>query len=57
MHDGTFRPEVVIADVTNGDVTFLEPMPDIDAAWERACDVVEILPGDWTDTGRWYVAP
>ena len=32
-------------------------MPDINAAWERACDVVEIMPGDWTipDAGTWLL--
>jgi hypothetical protein len=35
----------------------LEPMADADAAWELACDAIEIVPGDWTDSGRWYVVP
>jgi hypothetical protein len=57
MRNGTYRPEVVIADGKRGDIVFLDPMPDADAAWERACDAVELVPGDWTDSGRWYVCP
>ena len=57
MHDGTFRPEIVIDDGSTGDIIFLEPMPSISAAWERACDAIEIVPGDWTDSGNHYVVP
>jgi hypothetical protein len=57
MLNDTFRPEVVICGVAESAIAFLEPMVDADAAWERACDAVEIVPGDWTDSGRWYVCP
>jgi hypothetical protein len=57
MRNGTFRPEVVIDDGKMGDIVLLGPMVDADAAWEYACDVVELVPGDWTDNGRWYVCP
>jgi hypothetical protein len=56
MCNGTFRPEVVIDGAESG-VAFLEPAADADAAWEAACDAIEIVPGDWTDSGRWYVCP
>ena len=58
MLDGSFRPEIVIDDRSpTGEIVLLEPMANADAAWGRACDAVEIVPGDWTDSGRWYVAP
>lgn len=53
MKDGTHRPEIIMPH----DVIFLPPMADADAAWERACDVIELVPGDWTDSGLWYVVP
>jgi hypothetical protein len=31
MHDGTFRPEVVLPD----NIHMFAPLPDADAAWER----------------------
>lgn len=58
MKDGRWRPEVAIWDGKGGgEVIFLDLMADRDAAWERACDVIELVPGDWTDNGRWYVVP
>ena len=57
MRDGSWRPEVAIWGDGKGEVVFLPPMADKDAAWGRACDVIELVPGDWTDSGRWYVVP
>jgi hypothetical protein len=57
MHDGTFRPEVVYDDADAGGIHMFAPLPDANAAWEYACDVCELVPGDWTDSGRWYVVP
>jgi hypothetical protein len=56
MRNGRWRPEIIISGAKD-EVVFLELAPDIDAAWERACDVIELVPGDWTDSGRWYVVP
>jgi hypothetical protein len=55
MRDGTFRPEVVIDDGKGGDIIFLEPMATVDAAWDRACDEIELTSGEWSDDGRRYV--
>jgi hypothetical protein len=57
MRNGKFRPEVVIDDGKMGDIVFLNPVASADEAWEKACDEVELVPGDWTDNGRQYVCP
>lgn len=57
MHNGTFRPEIVIHDGAMGDIAFLKPTTSADAAWEFVCDTIELVAGDWTDNGRWYVVP
>lgn len=51
--DGSFRPEIILPD---GSI-FLAPMASADAAWEVACDTIELVDGDWTDSGLWYVCP
>jgi hypothetical protein len=57
MRDGRWRPELSLPTTGEADIVLLEPMADADAAWERARDVIELVPGDWTDNGRWYVCP
>ncbi|MFZ0036226.1 MAG: hypothetical protein WAK91_02310 [Candidatus Acidiferrales bacterium] len=56
MHNGTFRPEILIDGRDTG-LVFLAPVATVDLAWERACDTCEIEFGDWTDNGLWYVVP
>jgi hypothetical protein len=53
MRDGTFRPEIVIDDGKGGDIRFFEPVPTKRAAWGRACDEIELTPGEWNDAGRY----
>jgi len=56
MRRGHFRPEIVVDDGLLGDVVLLEPTAaDADSAWERACDAIELIRGEWTDSGRRYV--
>jgi hypothetical protein len=57
MRNGFFRPEVVIGDGSMSDIAFLQPMASADEAWERACDAIELVPGDWADNGLWYACP